>query len=124
MTALTSAKPAPVLAQTRAEPSVPKMIRPPDANGGARALGDRAGRADVTGDGTHPAAMAEAVAKAFSGSNNLRVDSFHDEATGRFVTRVSDRWSGRVLVQTPPDELLRFLASGAELEPETTRIDA
>ncbi len=36
---------------------------------------------------------------------------FQDGATGRYVTRVSDRWSGHTLLQIPSAELLRFLAT-------------
>ncbi|MEO1090537.1 MAG: hypothetical protein AAFX81_07890 [Pseudomonadota bacterium] len=79
---------------------------------------------NVAGDGTDPRAAAEAVAKALSSSKNLEVTSFHDEATGRFVTRVADRWSGRVLVQTPPNDLLRFLATAPTFDPPPTLIDA
>ena len=79
---------------------------------------------NVTGDGTDPIAAAEAVAKALAGSDNLDVRSFHDEGSGRFVTRVADKWSGRVLIQTPPDDLLRFLASAPEGGPPPTVIDA
>lgn len=79
---------------------------------------------NVAGDGTDPIKAAEAVAKALSGSDHLDVRSFHDEGTGRFVTRVADKWSGRVLIQTPPDDLLRFLASAPEGGPPPTVIDA
>ena len=36
---------------------------------------------------------------------------FQDGATGRYVTRVSDRWSGQTMFQIPTAELLRFLAT-------------
>jgi hypothetical protein len=67
---------------------------------------------------------AEAAFKAITSSKHLEVSSFHDEATGRYVVRVADNASGRVLIQTPPDELLRFLASAPSLDPPPTLIDA
>ncbi len=109
----------PVIAQARPEPRAPEPAvgaGPPGASSPAAP--------DRVGDGTDPIKAAEAVAKAFAGSKDLEVSSFHDEGTGRYVTRVADRWSGRVLLQTPPDELLRFLASGPKLDPPPTMIDA
>lgn len=67
---------------------------------------------------------AEAAFKALSSSKSLEVTSFHDDATGRFVVRVADRLSGRVLIQMPPDDLLRFLASAPSLDALPTLIDA
>lgn len=78
---------------------------------------------NVAGDGTDPIEAAKAVAKAVAGSNNLEVSSFHDEATGRLVVRVADRWSGRVLIQIPPEDLLRFFASAPEIRQPPTIID-
>jgi len=44
----------------------------------------------------------------------VRVEGFRDEASGRFVYRVADRVSGEVLLQMPPEALLRFFASAQE----------
>ena len=41
----------------------------------------------------------------------VEVTSFHDRASGRIVCTVADRRSGEVLMQSPPDALLRFFAS-------------
>ena len=41
----------------------------------------------------------------------VEVTSFHDRASGRMVCTVADRRSGEVLMQSPPDALLRFFAS-------------
>ena len=41
----------------------------------------------------------------------VEVTSFHDRASGRIVCTVADRRSGEVLMQTPPEALLRFFAS-------------
>ncbi len=65
-----------------------------------------------------------AALKALTSAKSLEVSSFHDDATGRYVVRVADRDSGRVLIQTPPDDLLRFLASAPSLDPPPTLIDA
>ncbi|MFW5681301.1 MAG: flagellar protein FlaG, partial [Pseudomonadota bacterium] len=67
---------------------------------------------------------AQAAFKALATSQSLEITSFHDEGTGRYVVRVADRDSGRVLIQTPPDDLLRFLASAPSLDPPPTLIDA
>lgn len=45
---------------------------------------------------------------------DVAVESFYDQASGRYVHRIADNESGEVLLQTPPDELLRFFASGRE----------
>ncbi|TVQ29934.1 MAG: hypothetical protein EA356_15575 [Geminicoccaceae bacterium] len=66
----------------------------------------------------------QAAFKALSSSKSLEISSFHDEGTGRYVVRVADRDSGRILIQTPPDDLLRFLASAPSLDPPPTLIDA
>jgi len=42
----------------------------------------------------------------------IEVNNFVDEGSGRIVFRVADKESGQVLHQSPPDELLRFFASG------------
>ena len=118
MTAIRPEPASPVIPQARPEP----QARMPAKDAGLAS--PDAVEPFKAGDGTDPRAAAEAVAKAFAGSKDLEVSSFHDEGTGRYVTRVADRWSGRVLLQTPPDQLLRFLASGPELDPPPTMIDA
>jgi uncharacterized FlaG/YvyC family protein len=45
---------------------------------------------------------------------DVEVTSFHDELAGRVVYQVADRASGEVLMQSPPDALLRFFASTRE----------
>ncbi len=44
------------------------------------------------------------------------VRGFHDPVTDRMVYRVVDSDSGRVLFQSPPDELLRFYAMSRGIE--------
>jgi hypothetical protein len=53
----------------------------------------------------------------------LDVTNFRDEATGRIVYRIADRSSGEVLVQSPPDELLRFWASARAALAEPGLVD-
>ncbi|MCS6781265.1 MAG: hypothetical protein NZ555_16360 [Geminicoccaceae bacterium] len=53
----------------------------------------------------------EAAASALFGDREIEVEGFRDEASGRYVYRVADRRSGEVLIQSPPDALLRFFAS-------------
>lgn len=55
----------------------------------------------------------EAAQTMFRG-RELDVRGFLDSGSGRFVYRISDRDSGEVLAQTPPDALLRFFASYQE----------
>ena len=110
-------------AQSTAAPDPRPRAEPPEESVG-RAAAHGLPAPHVAGDGTDPLKAAEAVAKALSGSDHLDVASFRDDATGRFVTRVTDKWSGRVLLQTPPEDLLRFLASAPEGGPPPTVIDA
>jgi hypothetical protein len=112
-------------------PSSSPVIPPASTPAATAALEEDVARAaahglpppDEAGAGD-PAAAADAVARALARRDHLDVRSFHDDTTGRFVTRVSDRWSGRVLLQTPPDEILRFLASAREDGVPPTVIDA
>jgi hypothetical protein len=110
-------------AQTTAAPDPRPQPEAPEESV-ARATAHGLPEPHLAGDGTDPRKAAEAVAKALAGSDHLDVASFHDEATGRYVTRVTDKWSGRVLLQTPPEDLLRFLASAPENGPTRTVIDA
>lgn len=52
-----------------------------------------------------------AAARAMFPGRDVEVTSFRDEGSNRLVYRVADRETGRVLVQSPPDALLRFYAS-------------
>jgi uncharacterized FlaG/YvyC family protein len=58
--------------------------------------------------------LAEAAAKELFPAREVAVESFYDESSGRYVHRIADSESGELLLQTPPDELLRFFASGRE----------
>ena len=55
-----------------------------------------------------------AAARAMFPDHDVEVTSFRDEGSNRLVYRVADRETGRVLVQSPPDALLRFYASARE----------
>lgn len=62
----------------------------------------------------HGHALDDAAAeagRALFPEREVDVNGFYDEASHRFVYRVADRRTGEVLIQTPPDELLRFYAS-------------
>lgn len=63
-------------------------------------------------------AAATRAASALYGDREVEVSSFRDERTGRMVHRIADTDSGRVLMQSPSDELLRFYASS---RPSTAR---
>ena len=52
-----------------------------------------------------------AAARAMFKDRDVEITSFQDEGTGRIVYRVTDRSSGELLHQSPPDALLRFFAS-------------
>ena len=57
---------------------------------------------------------ASRAAEAMFGGRDVSVESFYDEGSGRAVYRVADRVTGEVLVETPPEKLLRFFASARE----------
>ena len=68
--------------------------------------------------------VAQAARELFPG-REVAVESFYDEESGRYVHRIADGASGELLLQTPPDELLRFFASGRELfDQPLVRVDA
>ncbi|MFL5332888.1 MAG: hypothetical protein ACJ8H8_06850 [Geminicoccaceae bacterium] len=54
------------------------------------------------------------AARAMFPDREVDVTSFRDEGSNRIVCRVADRQTGRVLVQSPPDALLRFYASARQ----------
>lgn len=92
----------------------------PSLRGGANAAGSTAARAagaaslQVPVAASNEQALHTAVSHAASalyGDREVDVASFHDESTGRMVHRITDRHSGRVLMQSPSEDLLRFYAS-------------
>ncbi len=58
--------------------------------------------------------IVEQAARDLFPGREVAVQSFYDKDSGRFVHRIADGASGELLLQTPPDELLRFFASGRE----------
>jgi hypothetical protein len=58
--------------------------------------------------------LVEQAARDLFPGREVAVQSFYDEDSGRYVHRIADGQSGELLLQTPPDELLRFFASGRE----------
>ncbi len=58
--------------------------------------------------------LVEAAARELFPGREIAVESFYDKDAGRYVHRIADSRSGELLLQTPPDELLRFFASGRE----------
>lgn len=50
------------------------------------------------------------AASAMFAGREVEVTSFHDQGSGRIVCKVADRSSGEVLMQSPPEALLRFFA--------------
>ena len=58
--------------------------------------------------------IVEQAARDLFPGREVAVRSFFDKDSGRFVHRITDGASGELLLQTPPDELLRFFASGRE----------
>lgn len=49
--------------------------------------------------------------KAFIGDNNVRLSTYHDEASGRSVLEVRDQVTGDVVGQYPSEELVRLYAA-------------
>ena len=58
--------------------------------------------------------IVEQAARDLFPGREVAVQSFFDKDSGRYVHRIADNASGELLLQTPPDELLRFFASGRE----------
>ena len=58
--------------------------------------------------------IVEQAARDLFPGREVAVQSFYDKDSGRYVHRIADSESGELLLQTPPDELLRFFASGRE----------
>jgi hypothetical protein len=78
---------------------------------------------EVAGDDALHAAATRAASALYS-DREVEVSSFHDEDTGRMVHRIADPRSGRVLMQSPSEELLRFYASSRASQGPLLAIDA
>ncbi len=64
------------------------------------------------------------AASALFRDREVEVQGFRDAGSGRFVYRVADQRSGEVLIQSPPDALLRFFASARDALGPLVRIEA
>lgn len=49
--------------------------------------------------------------KAFIGDNNMRLNTYHDEASGRSILEVRDQTTGDIVSQYPSEELIRLYAA-------------
>jgi FlaG protein len=87
----------------------------PAVAAGAAAASTAAARTPGPARPENPADVPEASRlKAQLHDPTLRVTSFRDEASGRFVIEVADRASGEVVDQYPPERLLRLFAAMRE----------
>lgn len=69
--------------------------------------------------------VVEQAAKELFPGREIAVESFFDKDSGRYVHRIADSESGELLIQTPPDELLRFFANSREmLDKPLLKLDA
>lgn len=115
----------------------PSTLRRSDLTGGSAApadpVGSSTGRALRAPDATaapasNPAEALERASRAAIGEmfagRDVSVASFHDDASGRMVYRVTDPHSGEVLMQQPTESLLRLYASGRTPERPLLAIEA
>ena len=109
--------------EARASPTIPAPLGGGIGTREAGQYGSRpAGSTAAPGSPTTRAAggpdqvrqAASRAAEALFGGRDVSVESFYDEGSGRAVYRVADRVTGEILVETPPEELLRFFASARE----------
>jgi hypothetical protein len=109
----------PVAGPAREAASTPPSVVPPASGGSATVVGAHAVPA------VEPADRAAAIAaERLLGGREVEVSGFHDAGSGRFVYRVTDRYSGEVLTQLPSEELLRLYAGlRAEAAPQM-RVEA
>ena len=49
--------------------------------------------------------------KAFIGDSNMRLSTYHDEASGRSILEVRDQVTGNVVSQYPSEELVRLYSA-------------
>lgn len=68
--------------------------------------------------------VVEKAASAMFKGREVEVNGFLHDDSGRFVYRISDKASGELLAQTPPDALLRFYASYQGLDQPLVSVDA
>jgi hypothetical protein len=121
-----------------APPAAPVAAqRAPGRHAAAEPGRDRAATPPVSAVSTAAAAAPESVAairpvgqsiqlaaSALFRDREVEVQGFRDAGSGRFVYRIADRRSGEVLIQSPPDALLRFFASARDALGPLVRIEA
>ena len=90
------------LGEDRQRPSLPKSE---GGHGQARAIADRDSRANSA-----DRQKADQL-KAFVDNANVRLNTYHDEASGRSILEVRDQITGDVVSQYPSEELIRLFAS-------------
>ena len=88
--------------QTESRPVLQQAVQPAVGNPAGEPVGAKLER------------IVEQAARDLFPGREVAVQSFYDKDSGRYVHRIADSQSGELLLQTPPDELLRFFASGRE----------
>ena len=88
--------------QTESRPVLQQAVQPAVGNPAGEPVGAKLER------------IVEQAARDLFPGREVAVQSFYDKDSGRYVHRIADNASGELLLQTPPDELLRFFASGRE----------
>lgn len=68
--------------------------------------------------------VAKQAAELMFKGREIEVRGIHDDGSGRFIYRISDKSSGQILAQTPPDALLRFFASYEGVSKPLVSVDA
>lgn len=112
---------------TALPPPVPPRAGPRAVEGEPRgAAGDALpGPAAATVEPVPPVEQAvQLAASALFRGRAVEVRGFVDDGSGRFVYRIADRQSGEVLMQSPPEALLRFFASARAALGPMVRIEA
>lgn len=127
-TAVMPARADPAAAAARADPPAEALRPQPSATRVQVRAAEPLSRERPNRPEAAATALQDAVARAakeyFQG-REIEVRSSFDEDSGRFVHKVMDRATGDVIAQSPPEELLRFFASGrAELPRPWLQIEA
>jgi uncharacterized FlaG/YvyC family protein len=97
-----SVRPEPRPIESASRPVLQQAVQPVTGTPKAEASGSRLEQ------------IVEQAARDLFPGREVAVQSFYDKDSGRYVHRIADNESGELLLQTPPDELLRFFASGRE----------
>jgi uncharacterized FlaG/YvyC family protein len=103
----------PIVPSSGASASVRPDLRPIESES-RRLLQPAVGKPEGEPAGARLERIVEQAARDLFPGREVAVQSFYDKESGRYVHRIADGESGELLLQTPPDELLRFFASGRE----------